>query len=394
MRNYLKVSVIIYFLLVNSQAFSGWSANGGELIKDSSNPWFIQNTTDVSYCIIRGENFSLDEDKADRQIRQAIHFWKLHFAKINGNSTSGISIKIATQNFTRTSCANDVDLVFQLGVLLDDEQNSFIRKPTRLVAAAVRTSYDEVNLRGKGFIYISPDSGPNRFESMIENQVWSFHLSGKLFFFVLAHEMGHLFGLSHWDMMFPKNSYPHVMDSDFPESIVSNPKIAANFEYLDPKFGHDLSDEIRIGMLQRRDSAAVEFFHIPEIDAFIRFRYNENGFVVEGSRINSSHEYFTHPIGYVTFSRDKKPTIEEHPIVYVVYTEKQKVFDLNDGNAFFFRNRFLTGPGILTKTYRGSYISFDSAITRPIWMEFSPNRVKIGGILNDEIIFDMMNEKQ
>jgi guanylate kinase len=58
-------------------------------------------------------------------------------------------------------CNNSADLKFQLGFLTEDQKKE-ITNYKQLLGVAYRTSYDQVNLKGQGFIYIAPEKGPNR----------------------------------------------------------------------------------------------------------------------------------------------------------------------------------------------------------------------------------------
>ena len=98
-------------------------------------------------------------------------------------------------------------------------QAAFIKNPKKAIGTTVRTEFDGVQLRGKGFIYISPEngpyalSGPGPFGAIIENR-WGF-AGGKLLELALIHELGHVFGIRHVDAT--------VMDPFLLRLLISQP---------------------------------------------------------------------------------------------------------------------------------------------------------------------------
>jgi hypothetical protein len=92
-----------------------WSSGGGELVKDADNPWFLQNTKEVRYCIkVDRENFHVSEGAIDRSIHAALDYWKKEFAK--AFSPAGMVV-LGTQKFLKTACSSGTDLAFQFGHL-------------------------------------------------------------------------------------------------------------------------------------------------------------------------------------------------------------------------------------------------------------------------------------
>ena len=193
-------------------AFGGWSSGGGELFKDQNNPWFVKNTSAVNFCVeIDEANFGLSRAEAEYQLKQALVFWKKNMAAAKGENTVGI----AKQNFVIGECSNTTDLRVQFGVLTQPQQDYF-KTPQKFVSSIVRTSYDTVNLKGKGFLYVSPQFGPLRMQSGRDSveQPWSMN-HGNILGFVLAHELGHMFGYTH-----SMASLIFLMAEEFPEMSV------------------------------------------------------------------------------------------------------------------------------------------------------------------------------
>lgn len=191
---------IICMLFMMSSAFAGnGSSGGGSIFADQVNPWFLQNTPTVRYCIKTSPDFSsIDPVTLQIMIDSAFEFWKKEFKKVKtGHQFITPQVQIATQDFYHTKCDDKVDLVFQLGVI-SEEQKKLISNFPSVIGIAFRESYDEVNLKGRGFIYIAPEKGPLRpVSDNFALAPWSEtredeHEKLKV---TLLHEIGHIFGL-------------------------------------------------------------------------------------------------------------------------------------------------------------------------------------------------------
>jgi len=179
-------------------AYAGWSSGGGGLLKSSTNPWFLNNTASAKYCVqIDEENFGASEAFINPIIERAFEYWReqFKFARLQGLKSFG-SIHIATQVFKKVSCEESVDVVFQFGVL-NQTQKDYLKDPKQYGAISVRTEYSEENLRGKGFIYISPAKGSLGIDlNTAGHDMWT-KASGARLYLALLHELGHVFGLPH-----------------------------------------------------------------------------------------------------------------------------------------------------------------------------------------------------
>ncbi|HYX37545.1 MAG TPA: matrixin family metalloprotease [Oligoflexus sp.] len=177
---------------------AAWSSGGGGMFKDANNPWFVQNTDTVRYCIrIDSSQASLSEEQVDRVFRGAVAYWQREFSYTNFATAD---VVISTQTFVRQACptttAQPIDLVLQIGYLTA-AQKAEIKSHASYASLVVRTDYDAVNLRARGFIYVAPEKSLSDIQGyeLTENP-WSGQ-NQVLLYWTLVHELGHVFGLQH-----------------------------------------------------------------------------------------------------------------------------------------------------------------------------------------------------
>jgi hypothetical protein len=232
-----KFCLMTIFLFASLPSFATrWSGGGGELIKDTRNPWWLENTKTVSYCIkVEEENFEFSPavGSLSQLVQTTLEYWKQQFERTQAEAEArNLEVLVATQTFIETACDSPHDLTFQFGTLSEDQIKQLKEMgtlPTDHVSMAVRTDYDKVNLRGKGFIYIAPNKGklkPNMDGAL--PSPWTLGNGGNLVY-VLAHELGHVFGISH-DGSF--------MAEDFPETAISNAKMGRVTDHSRAKLGY------------------------------------------------------------------------------------------------------------------------------------------------------------
>jgi hypothetical protein len=172
----------------------GKETGGGEIADHRQNPWFIQNTKTITYCVIHdASHFGAGEDKATSAITAAFNFWKDQFVPLNADKDDGSLVRLGTQEITRTTCQDSTDVTFYLGTLPANLQKLLIKEPAKVVGNAVMTQYDKVELKGRGFVYISPETGPLALD--LANKApnrWTVN-NGESLKAVLRHEIGHIF---------------------------------------------------------------------------------------------------------------------------------------------------------------------------------------------------------
>jgi hypothetical protein len=220
----------------SKQVNSGdWNSGGGYAITDQFNPWFVQNTKEVTYCIeIDERNFGQTLERSRQLIEEALKYWKAEFALAqpfqHPSDNEQVLLGTQTFNYIGAKCAENVDIRFQLGIL-NPQQKEYLKDPKDWVGHTARTSYDPVQLKGKGFIYISPVSGPLALDrkDLLQNR-WQV-ANGLILKIVLMHELGHPFGMTFTDhpvmnsrllgnltgdslkdALEPKSSFPHFFN--------------------------------------------------------------------------------------------------------------------------------------------------------------------------------------
>lgn len=213
----------------------GWVSGGGEILKDSGNPWFIENTKEVKWCVLHNpQHFNRDKKSLINLVNTAIDGWQLDIKRAGSLVMPGGTPKIGTQKFIyQDKCAAETDIRFQFGVLTG-KQIEKIGDPTKYLALSRRTSYDQKLLRGKGFFYFSADSGPLKFSGnhIIENP-WGIK-NGIFLFLALNHELGHLFGVPHsqtfsmHDLM-SKGFLSYALSKQYHNRVANQYRLLKNF---------------------------------------------------------------------------------------------------------------------------------------------------------------------
>ena len=198
----------------------GMVSTGGGIFGTGANPWFFRTGKDakmvVEYCIdVDPVNFPHDRSTVRGIIDHSIGFWAEQFSA----AVVGHGVYVARESYWEVPCKPEVALRFSFGRFsTPDEEEQFRREignPTRLVAAAVRTSYDVKTLQGRGFIYLSPSSGPLAMQlDGSRGDVWNDPDGLSRLRGVLMHELGHVFGIQH------RGIAGSLMHEAYPERLI------------------------------------------------------------------------------------------------------------------------------------------------------------------------------
>ncbi len=387
-------TAMIFSFCALSALAGGWVSGGGNILRNANNPWFLENTQVVEYCImIDSVAFADLPTPVDILIEKALAFWKTQMADsaagtdaypIGGpGSPSPLTIiKIATQEFVpHQKCNGTEPLVFQFGTLTP-EQSTFIGNSGKVIGMAVRTEYDETNLRGRGFIYLASDNGSMKYEGEhLHAKAWH-EGKGGLLFRAIVHELGHVFGLSH--------SGEGLMSEAYTESLLwekSYRKAYADSFDLPSVFHFELSPLVSAQMLGSMVCQGPEgkLLFGPEFHFPMRAQLKTNGgdgYLITAKFDGTSDEIL---IGKLVGKTELR--VPGHGFgVSVVLTDKQNVFNKTANNYLRLR-----GPGVHSGRFVGKFIPalkggkiFDAILL------LSPDSTTFDGSLNGKYYTDIM----
>lgn len=196
---------------------------GGEIIDDFHNPWFVENTQAITYCIkIDQSSFSADSATIAKVVTNSIQQWNHEFTSYQARHTS-TPLKLATQTWIAVDCSGPVDITFQFGWgTLDSKQIEELSDdgdPHKYIAVAWRTDYDQTQLKGKGYVFVGSDLGENAFDTGVDQIDRPWQYAGLLELEVL-HELGHVFGLPHLSPKILGFTSRWLMSEAFPEVLL------------------------------------------------------------------------------------------------------------------------------------------------------------------------------
>ena len=370
-----------------------WSSGGGTILRNANNPWFLENTKHVSYCIKSdGSGFSNLPTSLPEVVEKAIEYWKVQMsdvaAKTNGyqiskdSSVPFVTIEIATQKFDYNSkCGGDEDITFQFGVL-DQKHKQFFNSSSRVIGAAVRTDYDEVNLRGKGFVFIASDSGPLQYKGEhLRARAWH-EGKGGLLFRAVVHELGHVFGLSHGGEGIMAESYTESLlrDHEVPSDCADKLELPSFFHFeLSPLLSVQLmGSEVCQGVFGKKLFGTS--FQCP----LTRLKQESpNKFLLVARTSEASQEIL---VGTLLGKTELRVPGNGFG-VNVVLTDKQNVFSENANKILRLR-----GPSIHMGRFVGKFIpAFKSGKTFMVILILGPESATFDGVVDDKYLTNIMN---
>lgn len=363
----MKFLALILILSLNAFAGNegGWVSSGGELFKDAHNPWFIKNTDKVYYCIkVDTSTISMPQEDVPHVVESAISFWKNEFQKAYEPETIG-RFNLGSQDFILTTCDdNKVDLRFLFGYgTLKAEEIKFLTKPEKYIGVSVRTDYDSVNLKGKGFVYIASDKGEHAYENPghLIKEAWK---NKKLMHFALVHELGHVFGMPHMGS--------GIMSEVFLDQIL-NQYLVDSFlkhsadSFLRPKSTLDhclVSTKIR-----------TQIFKMKETEYCLRMSAAANNtFMLETDA--------GRPLGKILGLKPDLFDTRNQPASVLQITPAQKVFTQAETG---FRS-FMFGPTILDMGANATLLINEGNVIYPVYLKITGDSFSIVGKMDNSVI--------
>ena len=403
-----KKSVIFVFIIsifLSNNSFSaggGWGSSGGELINDLYNPWWIKNTTEVKYCIeIDQDTISAKPVKIKYIIKKAFEYWKNEFSKDipladppelfedffkkvgtdynykDGSNKLFHELKVGTQHFNFQECEGNEDLVFKFGYgSLSDQDINYINDPKKFVALSVRTSYDKKLLKGKGFVFVSSDIGPNKFSGnndLIEKP-WRFD---SLLFLVVLHELGHVFGLPHEG----SQHQPNLMTEFYPELLITKTwhqvfdfnelKIEDyNYSFFFPPFNLEYClKDLPIFGIQAFSEKTKSYFSMNEDTKCIFFDINKETKEINVS-ISSGKTGSKSFIGTIKESRFQMTFGKMGSRLWL--NDEQTVYKDIKSDGGQYHVSFLMGPFSIEYQISDGYLELADGTQKPIYIQLDP----------------------
>ncbi len=246
-------------------------SSGGDVINDANNPWFVGNVHKVAYCLDH-DPVSVSASRAviESAIKKAFEFWHEEFIRLHDSFY--VLDGLGLQEFVSIPCDGNEDIRFQFGAgTLTQGQKDFLVPLQKHVGVTVRTSYDEVALRGKGYVYIASDKGENKFDvgSHLNSEPWTHE---GLLLRVLIHEIGHTLGIAHlggkgmdlnpMQMNLMSERYPeHILEKNTAGEFLSTELSSLGSFFAPPRQYElcSLSDRARQWLLLPADKSCVIF---------------------------------------------------------------------------------------------------------------------------------------
>jgi hypothetical protein len=377
MKKYILFFCLLSFpgLLCAGEDEGGWIGSGGELFRDAHNPWFLKNVSKVTYCVrVDSSSISAERGTILKIIEESFKFWQKEFGKQISILPEDGHYNLGSQEFELEDCQSSTDIRFLFGYgSLSAKEINFLKKPKRYIGITVRTDYDQVELRGKGFIYISSDKGENAYDNTghLIQEAWQHK---KLIQYALIHELGHMYGIPH--------TGKGVMAEVFLDQLL-NKNIVENFiklpleSFLHP---HDIL-EVCLGVTR----VGRSFFGVEGHDQCLVMKLKQVSPFSQVWEVFSKEKEESVELKYLGKIANIRPELFDfrgRPASILQITEKQKVFTPKE-TAF---RPFMVGPMILDTGAKGVYLKKSGGIPQSLYLRMTNSTVTILASSKNKVI--------
>lgn len=383
-KNFIGFIILIFSVLNIANAEpGGWVASGGELFQFQKNPWFVKNTTRVSYCIqIDSSTVSASSSEIESAIQNAFDYWKkeLNLPK-GGSGKSGVA-DIGTQEFVKEACEknakgeykNDVRFLIGYGAL-SKEEVLFLKDPLKYVGVTVRTDYINESLKAKGFVFIASDKGDHAYSNPghLVSNAWS---EIKLLQYALIHEVGHIMGIPHTGSALMSEVFlDQLLHKRFSKFYLENPVQS----FLNPPLVFEICGASMNG------SFNSDFFKLDPSTSCLRLegqRTQQGGTEIQWniySRLKKDANLV--PAGVIKGSLLLDNILGAKPAIIVHLPSEQQVFNIDDRIL----NNFMVGPIYIEGSAKGNFIGTTSARPYELTIELRNDSITMTGLLNNKI---------
>lgn len=359
----------------------GWISGGtGELTGDGGNPWFLalpEQPATITYCIDADlDGMGVTSEDLARAVSGSISYWTRELATAAYAPSARPDVRVRYENFVPSGrpCDDSEDLAFQFGRLSTPLQKKVVEDEhidlRHYIGFAQRTAYD-ATLRGKGFIYIAPESGPLRPEGEgLLSGFWGRDARLRLHA-VVRHELGHVFGVPHFGT--PQS----LMGQSFPETAVT---ASLSTGFLSTSFGPTLraGDGVRLDRCFQDGLpvTVVKALRLAASDRCLRFTSDGDGMRIDAAE---SLDWPRRPVARFTLS-DTSVRERLHEVVRIWLPQKRSV--LLDVPADV---RILGGPAVVETMMSGRLGS------NPASLIIDPLTFQLGTVVDGVAVPDLLD---
>lgn len=371
MKGFISASV----LMLSSASYAGWTSTGGSLIQDKNNPWFLKDVETVNYCIVADpKNFDASIDVIDHAIERAVRYWREEFSV-----APSLRFKFSVPKFLRSDCSDKIDVAFRFGVLPENmtaKDREYLGDTTQFVSLAVRTDYETVSMRGRGFVYVSPRQGPLGYihgSDYVDGLPWAYGEGGQLIK-VLIHEVGHILGISH------TGSGPaNVMAEDYPDYVIRHAGPQSHSEDM-PRFFNFTKDLTGTYVGERKNADIRKFFGAFKYSFTVKYRDDKNLDVWEVDEQGRIGNW----MGVITMAYVQA---ERSAALRVFMPKEQTQFPE-------FKSESVEGPLLTTRiSALGQFHSKNGRDSLPIFVNLLPNEIQLATFIGNRIYMNLLKGK-